>query len=41
MKDLDTNGFFNMPDGSKSSDHKAKAKKRSKRADDKPEKAKK
>jgi len=43
MKALDTNGYFMMPDGSKSSDHKnPKAnKKRSKKGEEKPGKAKK
>lgn len=40
MAHLDTKGYFLLPDGSKSSEHKAKSKKRSKKGDDKPEKAK-
>lgn len=41
MKKLDTDGFFMMPDGSKSSDHKnPKSKKRAKKGEDKPGKAK-
>ena len=43
MSQLDTNGFFMMPDGTKSSEHKnpKAAKKRAKKGEDKPEKAKK
>ena len=43
MQKLDTDGFFIMPDGSRSSDHKnpKAGKKRSKKGMDKPEKAKK
>ena len=42
MAALDTKGFFIMADGSKSSDHKStKTKKRAKKTEGKPEKAKK
>ena len=42
MDALDKNGFFMMPDGSKSSEHKnPKSKKRAKKGEEKPEKAKK
>jgi len=43
MKNLDKNGFFIMPDGTRSCDHKnpKAGKKRAKKGEEKPEKAKK
>lgn len=39
MNQLDKDGFFMMDDGTKSSDHKAKLKKRAKKSTDKAEKS--